>query len=113
MAVPAAVWAVVVLVPVVTALVLGCGLLLGGSARQQPLRTPLNADGVAASRGRWTVVLLAALGGVESPQFENIELWAVLRALCSVLPVLLVPVLVPPGSPRGDVGAAAAPSGAP
>ena len=61
MAVPAAVWAVVVLVPVVTALVLGCGLLLGGSARQQPLRAPLNADGVAASRGRWTVVLLAAL----------------------------------------------------
>ena len=59
------------------------------------------------------VVLLAALGGVESPQFENIELWAVLRALCSVLPILLVPVLVPPGSPRGDVGAAAAPSGAP
>ena len=48
------------------------------------------------------VVLLAVLGGVEPPEFENIEILVVIRALCRLLPILLIPHLVPLGSPRAD-----------
>jgi hypothetical protein len=48
------------------------------------------------------VVLLASLGGVEAPGFVNIEVLVVVRALCRALPILLIPHLVPLGSPKSD-----------
>jgi hypothetical protein len=48
------------------------------------------------------VVLLSLLGGVEPPEFVNIEILVVIRALCRLLPILLIPHLVPVGSPRAD-----------
>ena len=37
--------------------------------------------------------------GVEPPDFENIRLLVVLRSITRALPILLVPLLVPRGSP--------------
>jgi hypothetical protein len=43
--------------------------------------------------------LLDALGGVHAPQFENLRLLVVIRSLTRALPLLLIPWLVPSGSP--------------
>mmetsp|Transcript_20028 Transcript_20028/g.29994 ORF Transcript_20028/g.29994 Transcript_20028/m.29994 type:complete len:640 (+) Transcript_20028:70-1989(+) len=46
--------------------------------------------------------LLGALGGVEPPEFKNLEVYVVIRSLCRLLPILLVWPLVPKGSPFSD-----------
>lgn len=43
--------------------------------------------------------LLDGLGGVEAPAFTNMRLLVVIRSLTRALPLLLIPFLVPPGSP--------------
>uniref|UniRef100_A0A7S3SFH4 Uncharacterized protein n=3 Tax=Emiliania huxleyi TaxID=2903 RepID=A0A7S3SFH4_EMIHU len=49
--------------------------------------------------------LLAALGGVEPPAFENIRVLVLVRSLTRALPLLLIPHLLPPGAPT-DAGPA-------
>ena len=46
------------------------------------------------------VVLLAALGGVEPPEFENLPLLVLIRSLCRALPLALIPMLLPEGTPQ-------------
>jgi len=46
--------------------------------------------------------LLAMLGGVEPPEFENIQLLIFLRSCTRMLPLLFVRALVPSGSPKED-----------
>ena len=48
--------------------------------------------------------LLCLQGGVEAPVFHNIEALVITRALCRALPVLMIPYLVPLGSPKTDAG---------
>jgi hypothetical protein len=43
--------------------------------------------------------LLDALGGVDAPHFTNLRLLVVIRSLTRALPLLLIPFLVPLGSP--------------
>jgi hypothetical protein len=50
------------------------------------------------------VVLLELLGGVEAPEFNNIEALVVIRSLLRALPIAFIPYLVPLGSPRSDAG---------
>jgi len=45
--------------------------------------------------------LLQAYGGVEAPVFENLEAFVVTACLMQAIPILMVPYLVPRGSPRG------------
>ena len=46
--------------------------------------------------------LLDALGGVEAPGFEGIEWLAVITSLTRLLPMMLVPLLIPDGSPADE-----------
>ncbi|KAJ1621741.1 BT1 family-domain-containing protein [Pavlovales sp. CCMP2436] len=43
--------------------------------------------------------LLNALGGVDAPEFANLRLLVVIRSLTRALPLILIPFLVPLGSP--------------
>jgi hypothetical protein len=43
--------------------------------------------------------LLHALGGVDAPDFDNLRKLVVIRSLTRALPLLLIPFLVPTGSP--------------
>merc|ERR1712046_33460 len=43
--------------------------------------------------------LLGVMGGVEAPRFDNLKSFLVLRSLMRLLPILMLPLLVPPGSP--------------
>lgn len=54
--------------------------------------------------------LLDALGGVDAPTFTNLRLLVVIRALTRALPLLLIPFLVPTGSPS-DIDLVAEPGG--
>uniref|UniRef100_A0A7S0J6I0 Uncharacterized protein n=1 Tax=Calcidiscus leptoporus TaxID=127549 RepID=A0A7S0J6I0_9EUKA len=58
--------------------------------------------------------LLRLLGGVRPPAFARLQEYIVLRSLMRIIPVLLVPALVPRGSPRDtarEMGAGAAITG--
>lgn len=46
------------------------------------------------------VCLLNILGGVEAPEFVNIEWLVFIRCCAKLLPIVLVLLLVPRGSPR-------------
>ena len=46
--------------------------------------------------------LLWVLGGVEKPEFDNLGWLVFIRSLTRLLPILLVPFLVPDGSPSDD-----------
>lgn len=48
------------------------------------------------------IVVLHALGGVDPPEFHNLELLVIIRSLTRFLPVFLVWKLVPHGSPSDD-----------
>lgn len=50
--------------------------------------------------------LLEMLGGVEPPTFENLQLLVVIRSLTRLLPILIIPLLLPIGSPKEDAHAA-------
>ena len=56
--------------------------------------------------------LLRSIGGVEPPMFANIELLVLIRSCCRALPILLIPLLVPTGSPGDAAKAAQAEPGA-
>ena len=43
---------------------------------------------------------LYALGGVEAPEFVGVELLTIIRGFCRLFPILLIPYLIPEGSPR-------------
>jgi len=45
------------------------------------------------------IALLSALGGVDSPGFHNLRVLVIIRSLTRALPILLIPFLVPDGSP--------------
>jgi len=47
--------------------------------------------------------LLHVLGGVHAPHFENLRLLVLIRSLTRALPILLIPYLVPRGTPLGDL----------
>lgn len=58
--------------------------------------------------------LLQAYGGVEAPEFEHIEAFVMTSCLMKATPILMVPFLVPRGSPVGtakEMGAGAAITG--
>lgn len=48
--------------------------------------------------------LLHALGGVEGPEFRNLDALVVIRSFARLLPILLIPFLVPKGSPNDSGG---------
>ena len=47
--------------------------------------------------------LLDAMGGVAKPDYDGLPAFVAVRSLMRLLPVLLVPWLVPPGSPSSSV----------
>jgi len=61
--------------------------------------------------GYFGMGLLTALGGVEPPLFTNIRLLVVIRSLTRAIPIALIPLLVPPGSPADDEPGADEPKG--
>mmetsp|Transcript_34416 Transcript_34416/g.75622 ORF Transcript_34416/g.75622 Transcript_34416/m.75622 type:complete len:133 (+) Transcript_34416:1887-2285(+) len=54
--------------------------------------------------------ILSLLGGVEPPAFENIGVLVTIRSLTRALPLLLIPFLLPSGSPMEDATQMAASS---
>ena len=55
--------------------------------------------------------LLRLFGGVQKPDFDNIEVYILVRSLMRALPLLLIPGLVPAGGPKDSaqkLGAGAA-----
>ena len=44
---------------------------------------------------------MQAYGGVEAPEFENLETFVMTACLMQAIPILMVPFLVPRGSPVG------------
>ena len=50
--------------------------------------------------GYFGVATLYALGGVEAPEFVGVELLTIIRGFCRLFPILLIPYLIPEGSPR-------------
>ena len=44
--------------------------------------------------------LLLLLGGVKAPDFEGLRTYVILRSIMRLIPICLVPLLVPRGSPR-------------
>jgi hypothetical protein len=55
--------------------------------------------------------MLSVFGGVEAPEFNHLGFFVVLRSLTRALPLLLIPFLVPTGTPSDDaktMGAGAA-----
>uniref|UniRef100_A0A7S4ERM5 Uncharacterized protein n=1 Tax=Chrysotila carterae TaxID=13221 RepID=A0A7S4ERM5_CHRCT len=46
--------------------------------------------------------MLEIFGGVHAPDFENLELYVLIRTLMRLLPLALIPFLVPPGSPNSS-----------
>ena len=49
--------------------------------------------------GYFGMGLLAVLGGVEPPLFENLRMLVLVRSLTRALPLLLIRLLLPPGTP--------------
>jgi folate/biopterin transporter len=48
------------------------------------------------------VGLMWMLGGINAPEFNNLPAFIVLRSLARLLPILLIPLLVPDGSPTQE-----------
>eukprot|EP00941_MAST-03F_sp_MAST-3F-sp1_P001344 g1344.t1 len=57
-----------------------------------------------STMGGYTGVgLLHLLGGVEPPEFRNIETLVIFRSLTRFLPILFIPFLIPEGSPSDEI----------
>ena len=52
--------------------------------------------------GYFGVALLYALGGVEAPEFVGVEMLTTIRGFTRLIPILLIPFLIPEGSPRAN-----------
>lgn len=50
--------------------------------------------------GYFGVALLFLLGGVEAPEFEGVIPLTIIRGISKLLPIIMVPFLIPEGSPR-------------
>ena len=52
--------------------------------------------------GYFGVALLYFLGGVGAPSFDGVIELTVIRGICRLIPLLLVPFLIPVGNPRSN-----------
>ena len=51
--------------------------------------------------GKWFVVSVG-LGGVNGPEFENLDVLVIIRSLARLLPIALIPFLIPDGAPSDE-----------